>query len=674
MVPSDSLSPDIDPSALTIARLRAVLTDSNIEFPTGAKKRELVKLYNRAVGNSRKSSRQRKTRKGAAVELVDVESSDEESLEKRPKTDESSSSEDSSAGIEQPVKEENQNDEAESAPFAANNESDSDVSNSSLSDESTGTVIQRKLTKASSFSQSPSPFVSDLDSGLAFDSALAKIKKDVAADEPRRDTSGDLAKYLGVDQGGIREKPKGKRNITPRRPIVIEERFLIKNKWSDDESEGELDHETQEPQPAIETQSTKTRTIQQLQPNATETRVEVESKTEVPKPQDMSVGSDADSDVDARAEPAQPFSILPALRFLSYLLVWLALLGTLFLGYWYRQQQYLVGYCGQEILRPTVPRGLHPVLASFGDYLDTHLRPECAPCPQHARCFPNLEIACHEDFVEHTPWYFPLFPVADVSLRRCVPDGRKAEKIEIMISVALDLLRARNAAKECGTTPKDSTEAGLSLEELHDLLLMMKAPYITEEEFEELWARLAAELEREPEIIARHVEAPSTNAQDTFRGAQHAELDDAAPAAHVKRTVLRSTATTHLSLRCRVSRTVAGAVVRRKRVLGLLALAGVLVAYVRMRLAQRRRLRRRVEAVYTEVLAALQKNARLEPPYIGSIQLRDQLLESEGHLAKRMRLWEAVSLRVDRNTNVRHSLLEVHGEVMKVWQWIAQVE
>lgn len=74
-----------------------------------------------------------------------------------------------------------------------------------------------------------------------------------------------------------------------------------------------------------------------------------------------------------------------------------------------------------------------------------------------------------------------------------------------MIEEALDLLRARNANIQCGLTSVDNFEAGIESRELHDLLLALKAPYITEEEFEELWKRSVVELEKEPEITVRQV-------------------------------------------------------------------------------------------------------------------------------------------------------------------------
>lgn len=191
----------------------------------------------------------------------------------------------------------------------------------------------------------------------------------------------------------------------------------------------------------------------------------------------------------------------------SFIGLWLIILSIGLSGYWYREQTYLIGYCGQEINQPTIPQSsdLPGWLIQFGTYLDNNFKPNCVKCPAHARCYPYLEIGCYEDFVEYKPWYFEFLPIINPSLKKCVPDTKKAEKLEIMIDVALDLLRSKNANKNCGKTPVDNFEAGLSVDELHDLLLLMKAPYITKEEFEELWQRSVIELEKEPEIIVRQV-------------------------------------------------------------------------------------------------------------------------------------------------------------------------
>ena len=193
----------------------------------------------------------------------------------------------------------------------------------------------------------------------------------------------------------------------------------------------------------------------------------------------------------------KPISITSALfTFVSYsLVVFLAMFG-----YWYHEQKYLVGYCGLEVYQPTLSNSESVSLNQAGKFLDDHCKPNCIPCPSHARCFPNLELACYEDFVEYKPWYDFIIP----GRKKCVSDTMKAEKLEIMIDVALDLLRTKNAQVSCGKG-NDDEESGISSTVLHDLLLSMKAPYITIEEFEELWIKSVAELEKEPEVIVRQV-------------------------------------------------------------------------------------------------------------------------------------------------------------------------
>lgn len=250
------------------------------------------------------------------------------------------------------------------------------------------------------------------------------------------------------------------------------------------------------------------------QPNLVSSPLKPRLRTiqEKKQPLENQVDDDEDSDEDEEGEaaiapPRSKVSFFKVFKVFSFLFLWVSLISLSLFGYWYREQQYLIGYCGHEIDVPTIPKhaDFPPVIEQLGKLLDDRLKPSCIKCPSHARCFRNLEIGCYEDFIEYKPWYFDYSPILDRSLKKCVPDTKKAEKLEIMIDVALDLLRSKNADKNCGKSPVDSVEGGLESSELHDLLLAMKAPYITEEEFEELWSRALVELEKEPEIIVRQV-------------------------------------------------------------------------------------------------------------------------------------------------------------------------
>lgn len=325
-----------------------------------------------------------------------------------------------------------------------------------------------------------------------FDKEQSKIKSKGKSANKRSSkgvdvlTSADLASQLGITIQGLPPKDfrlsdnsfAGIKSDTPTKKLSPRpRRYKSQNisqpdldKLSDEEEEEEKDKKLDKIQKGIEEEIEKMNDV-----------VEKENSIYIKKPSPISV--------------------------FSFIGLWLIILSIGLSGYWYREQTYLIGYCGQEINQPTIPQSsdLPNWLVQFGTYLDNNFKPYCVKCPAHARCYPHLEIGCYEDFVEYKPWYFDFLPIINPSLKKCVPDTKKAEKLEIMIDVALDLLRSKNANKNCGKTPVDNFEAGLSVDELHDLLLLMKAPYITKEEFEELWQRSVIELEKEPEIIVRQV-------------------------------------------------------------------------------------------------------------------------------------------------------------------------
>lgn len=531
--------------------------------------------------------------------------------------------------------------------------------------------------------------ISDLsvDNAQSFDLALAKLKKE---DEHFNESiklensqDADLAKLLGIDVTRVKPKPKGRRVISPRNPIIIPRRRL---EYKEELSGGS---ETEKEASAIEEESDKAESDEDSDDESSLESEDDDEEDESPELADQ-VSLQKEGVKIKRGTSKFGKSLLWGL---FYIFAWSILAGGALFTYWYREQTFLVGYCGHEIYKTTIPNtpDAPRFLVEAGAYLDENFRPQCVECPQHARCFANLEIGCYDDFVEFTPWYFSYLPVVDPHLKKCVPDTKKAEKIEIMIDVALDLLRSRNAHKNCGRLPEDDDEAGIEIGDLHDLLLAMKAPYITLEEFEELWERSVEELQKEPEIIVRQVTSSfPEKSQEELLTSQvrlgnhhvHSAIDANDTVAETEATykVLRSTSLSHISLKCQLSNTMISIVVKFKTTLLVLTIISVILLTAQLKYKQFRLHQQKIDTLYREVLNKLQRQARLSsesaelPAYIGSIQLRDLILSDETNLARKTRLWEAVSRKVDRNTNVKHQLLEIHGEVMKVWQWISLIE
>lgn len=84
----------------------------------------------------------------------------------------------------------------------------------------------------------------------------------------------------------------------------------------------------------------------------------------------------------------------------------------------------------------------------------------------------------------------------------------------------------------------------------------------------------------------------------------------------------------------------------------------------------------KIDILYQEVLDKLVNQVRVSRDnsninrYIGANQLRDLILSSEDDLSERVRLWNFVGQKIEHNTNVTSKIIENHGEIMKVWEWI----
>ncbi|KIW03021.1 hypothetical protein, variant 1 [Verruconis gallopava] len=180
-------------------------------------------------------------------------------------------------------------------------------------------------------------------------------------------------------------------------------------------------------------------------------------------------------------------------------LLWPLVISAGFLGTLWVQEKYSVGYCGvgneprMEIAGKEIP-----------EWADS-LRPQCEPCPQHAFCYQNLETKCEDGFVlQHHPLTLggnlpiPLPP-------SCEPDTEKTRKVQHVVQRAVDVLRDRNAAYECGeplageTTPLKS--AAISEEELKATLSAKRTKKMSQEEFDALFAEAIPEIMNRDEVV-----------------------------------------------------------------------------------------------------------------------------------------------------------------------------
>lgn len=91
--------------------------------------------------------------------------------------------------------------------------------------------------------------------------------------------------------------------------------------------------------------------------------------------------------------------------------------------------------------------------------------------------------------------------------------------------------------------------------------------------------------------------------------------------------------------------------------------------YLRFKLHQFKQERAKVNEIYNEVIDKLRTQTQFPIKYVGSNQLRD-LLILEDNLAYKLRLWNKVSHKIENNANISYRLIEYHGEIIKVWEWL----
>ncbi len=78
-----------------------------------------------------------------------------------------------------------------------------------------------------------------------------------------------------------------------------------------------------------------------------------------------------------------------------------------------------------------------------------------------------------------------------------------------------------------------------------------------------------------------------------------------------------------------------------------------------------------IEKLKHQQKLAIQDETGLTKSYVGSIQLRDLLLQSNKNKSK---AWKEIEKKVESNTNVRSQILEMYGEIMRTWEWIGNLD
>ncbi|KAK4101719.1 hypothetical protein N658DRAFT_496157 [Parathielavia hyrcaniae] len=197
--------------------------------------------------------------------------------------------------------------------------------------------------------------------------------------------------------------------------------------------------------------------------------------------------------------------------------IWV-LVTTLFAAYaaWYRQEKVAVGYCGLG-REPTqlIPTNIQlpEWAAELGAKLDIQnvqvpdwiipvFEPQCEPCPPHAYCYEGFSARCESDFIlkPHPLSLGGLVPLPPT----CEPDGEKVRRVQAVADKAVEELRDRRAKYECGEPAEPEGEPldspAIDEQELKEILNKKRSKRMAAEEFDELWAAAIGEVKARDEV------------------------------------------------------------------------------------------------------------------------------------------------------------------------------
>jgi hypothetical protein len=188
----------------------------------------------------------------------------------------------------------------------------------------------------------------------------------------------------------------------------------------------------------------------------------------------------------------------------------IAILGVL--AAWYRKEKIEIGFCG--VGKPSWSLADNTQIPAW---VTERFQPACEPCPQHAYCYPGMEVSCEPNYVlqPHPLSFGGIVPLPPT----CQPDGEKVKKIKAVADRAVEELRERRAVYECGDGVKGSTagspatsaevrsvvksgQAKLEIaeEDLKKEIGKQRRKGMTAEEFEELWQGALGDITGRDEI------------------------------------------------------------------------------------------------------------------------------------------------------------------------------
>lgn len=456
------LEPGFDPSTFTVPQLRSVLVAHSINYPSSAKKKELIDLFNdNVLPQARKLRTASQRVKRSSRGIVDVPASqntdydEEEELPPPPSTGRKGGGRTKRAQTEEaqevvvaPRKSRHSTAPPDGTPKRVPSKHGRTVDQEEPEQEP---EPKRPASKKSRPSAATPLVKSDVEDSSNFSSEnVFQSGSSPPAPTDRRRTTASAAK--DAERRRSREVRRRTEEVKPMRPQV----------------DGAV----------VPTRKTFEMPVSAMKKEEVEPSEEFTPEEE----QELVRAQQAGELVPARPRTKRPASKAAKTGVGAVVSTMLVVLAGL-----YGQEKFQVGYCDVGQPSPDIAGVEIPEWADI-------IRPQCEQCPPHAICGDKLETTCEPGFVlTHHPLSLNgMLPIAPT----CEPDSTRARRVNNVKKIAVEELREQNAKYECG----EAASPLLRETEIKKVISKKKPTKMSNEEFEDLWNSAIGEVRELDEV------------------------------------------------------------------------------------------------------------------------------------------------------------------------------
>ncbi|KAK3698802.1 inner nuclear membrane protein enriched at telomere/subtelomere region [Vermiconidia calcicola] len=616
------LEPGFDPSTFTVPQLRSVLVAHSVNYPSSAKKNQLIELFNdNVLSQARKlrtaNARVKRTSRG--IENIPASQStdnDDEEEEEQPPPRPSSSRRSTGRSTRARTEE-----AQEVAPATRSSR------HSTAPHESTPRRVSSKHARTIDRAEAdPAPEPKRPASRRSRQSAQTPVVRQEAADD------GSPFSHDNVFQSGS----------SPLAQTDRKRSTMSVTKDADRRRSRDARRRTEEVKPARQQMDgavVPTRKTFEV-PVTSKKRDEVEPSEEFTPEEQQEMALTQQS---GQAVAVRPKSTKPAAKAAKNGIGAMFVALTAAFAYLWSEEKFNVGYCGHGEPSTDVAGVEIPEWASV-------LRPACEPCPPHAICYDRLETACEAGFVLTQS---PLSMGAKLPIPpACEPDTARTRKVNAVRERVVEELRDQNAKYECG----ESSSPKVKEKELKKDISKQRRKGMSNEEFEDLWDSAIGEVRSADEV------SEGTDKSGEF--------------------TLRSSSLRNISLACSVKRSLRETLREYLWYLVGILLVAASGTYGQYMITSGRETETMAKQIAGQVYQTLSYQAALHASdpdayrenYVPVAQLRDDVLRNEYSTFRRKKIWEKVQQKVEHNSNVRPMVREGRsGDVGRVWEWVGAI-